>query len=303
MLALLSLVAWRAAAQPSSEPTVRVRRVSLTGTPVDVRVAPGIPTTLNFDADIDPRTVEVAAPGRVTLLDKGVKSITLTPVAALRDAVALRVRFADPALTLEPVFSLRTDPKEVDAQVTAYRDARAPELLRAQVAELEARCAACEAQLAALRERTPPTGPAALVLSGVLGESGVSVNLANHCETGPGAGGVACHDARRFRAEKWVVVAMGVQNAPGGPEWKPGGAWLVNDASGERFAARVVAMAPAVLAPGTAGRVVVEFAKPPDSLGKVVRMEVQEAAGARHLSISGVTWEKAAKPAEKRQAP
>jgi uncharacterized protein (TIGR02268 family) len=298
LLALLSLVAWRAAAQPSSERTVKVRRVSLTGAVVDVRVAPGIPTTLNFDADIDPRTVELDAPGRVTLLGQSARTITLTPVAALREAVVLRVRFADQALPLEPVFSLRMDPDEVDAQVTAYRDARAPELLRAQVAELEARCTACEAQLAALRERTQPTGPASLVLSKQLDADGVHVDRAK-C----GAVGVKCLEAERSLAKSWVVVSFSVKNTPEGPEWRPGGAWLVHEASGERFAARVVAMEPQVLAPGARGRVVAEFAQPPESMGKAVRVEVREAAGARHLSASDVTLKKAAKPAEKRQAP
>jgi uncharacterized protein (TIGR02268 family) len=302
VLALLSLVAWAAAAQPSSEPTVRVRRVPLTGAPVDVRVAPGIPTTLNFDADIDPRKVELGDSGRVKVLEKGPRALTLTPVAPLREAVALRVRFADPALTLEPVFSLRTDPDEVDAQVMVYRDARAPELLRAQVAGLEARCAACEARLAALRERPPPTGPASLVLAGVLGKGSVSRFKAT-CAAGPHSAGKFCRAVWGVLTEEWVVVSFEVNNPPEGPEWRPGGAWLVHEASGERFAARVVAMEPEALAPGAKGRVVVEFATPPPSMGRVARVEVREAAGARHLSASGVTLLGAEKPAETRQAP
>jgi len=175
VLALLSLVAWTAAAQSPTERTVRVRSVPLTGSPVDVRVAPRIPTTLNFDADINPLSVALGDEGRIKLLSVAARAITLTPGSAVDKAVSLRVRFVDACSAVEPVFSLRTDAAEVDAQVTTYRDARAPELLLAQVGELEARAAACEAEVAALRERGMATGPASWVLSGQISERGVQV--------------------------------------------------------------------------------------------------------------------------------
>jgi len=286
VLGLLSLVAWTAAAQPPSERTLRARRVPLTGARVVVRVAPGIPTTLNFDADINPQQVAVGDPGRVTLLSVAPRSITLTPMVELDAPVTLRVRFADAALALEPNLELRADTSEVDAQVTLYWDARAPEGLLAQVAEWEARTAACEAELATLRERGRGTGPAALVLSGQL-KKGVQAD-ALRCP-GTHAGHVACDSPRRYLAATWVVVTFRVVFPPGQPVWKAGRVWLVSEASRERFAARMVAVESEAQEHNGARTVAVEFARPPRHPGAGYRVEVQEADGARTLLLQGVT--------------
>jgi len=302
VLALLSLVAWTATAQSPTERTVRVRRVPLAGSPVDVRVAPGIPTTLNFDADINPLSVAMDAPGRVTVLAVAPRALTLAPVSELDKAVSLRVRFVNACSVLEPVFSLRMDAAEVDAQVTTYRDARAPELLLAQVAELEARAAACEGEVAALRERGGATSPAAWVLSGQLGEKGVQV-VPLTCQLGASAGGVTCEVARRYLAKTWVVVSMPLRNPQGQPAWRPGRAWLVSESHRERIPARVVALETEALAPESAGTLAVEFARPPERPGEVYRVEVQEAEGTRHLSFSGVTVDGAVEPARTEHGP
>ena len=302
VLALLSLVAWTAAAQPLPERTLRVRRVPLTGTAVDVRVAPDIPTTLNFDADIDMRSVALGDEGRIKLMSVAARAITLMPIAELGATVELRARFADACVALEPRFSLRTDAAEVDTQVTAYRDARAPELLRAQVAELEARNTACTTEVAALRARSRATGPAALVLSGQLGPGGVQVDTIR-CDAGTGADAVRCSPSHRFLSKKWVVVSATLLNPPGQPVWKPGGAWLVGESSRERIAARVVALEPEVLAPATTGRVAVEFHRPPRRPSEVYRVEVREAEGTRHLSFPHMNMDAPNTDAPEKAAP
>ena len=302
VLALLSLVAWTAAAQSPTERMVRIRRVPLTGSPVDVRVTPGIPTTLNFDADINPLSVALGDEGRIKLLSVAARAITLMPRSEVGEAVALRVRFADACSALEPEFSLRTDAAAVDAQVTAYRDARAPELLLAQVGELEARTSACEAEVAALRERGRATGPASLVVSGQIGGNGVQV-VSMDCPQGASAGGVTCESAQYILADTWVVVSMLLVNPLGQPAWKPGKAWLVSESHRERTPARVVALEPEALAPDGARTLAVEFARPPKRPGEVYRVEVREAEGSRHLSVSGLTVDDAAKPARKEHGP
>jgi uncharacterized protein (TIGR02268 family) len=296
------MVAWTAAAQPSSERSLRARRTPLAGAPVDVRVAPGIPTTLNFDADINPLSVVLGDEERVKLLSVAPRAITLMPGAALGAPVTLRVRFADACSALEPRFSLRTDAAEVDAQVTVYRDARAPELLLAQVAELEERTTVCEKEVSALRERGGATGPALLVVSGQLDGEGVQVADVE-CRAGANAGGVACRAGQRLLANTWVVVSARLRNPPGQPVWKPGRAWLVSESRRERIPARVVALEPVVLAPDAEGMLAVEFARPPMRPGEGYRVEVQEADGSRHLSVSGVTVDDAKKPGEKGHGP
>lgn len=300
VLALLSLVAWTAAAQSQPERTLRARRVSLTGAAVDVRVAPDIPTTLNFDADLDPLSVTVDE-SHVQLLSVAVRAITLLPVANLKEAVTLRVRFADASLTMEAHFSLRTDAAELDTQVMAYRDALSPALLLARVAELEARTAACEAEAVALRERGRVTDPTALVLSGQLGTEGIQVaDLPDLHDIS--AGGLQWVKVRRFRAETWLVVSATVRNPPGQPVWKPGGAWLVGESSRERMAARVVALEPEALASEAEVTLAMEFPRPPDRPGEVYRVEAQEAEGSRHLSFH-VTVDEPQQAARKKDGP
>ncbi len=284
VLALLSLMAWTAAAQPLPERTLRSRRVPLTGAAVDVRVAPGVPTTLNFDADIHPPSVVLEPSGSVQVLAMAARAITLMPVAELGKAVSLRVRFADACVTLEPRFSLRADAAEVDAQVTAYRTAPAPELLLAQVAELEARAAACEAEVGPLRERVRGTGPASWVISGQLDAAGVRTEGGN-CEWDTGVHGMECDKAAHHLATTWMVVSMRLRLPRGQPAWKPGKAWLVSESSGERFAARGVTLASDTLGPDADATLAVEFFPPSPRLGEHYRVEVHEADGARNLSM------------------
>jgi len=261
-------------------------------------VAPGIPTTLNFVADIDPRSVELTPQGHIQVLSVAARAITLTPVAALGTTVTLRLRFAEACSALEPEFALRTDAEEVDAQVTVYRDARAPELLLAQVAELEARATTCEGEVTALRERGAATGPAFLVVSGQLDAKGVQV-----ADVSCNEGGGVCEEGKRLLATKWVVVSAQLQNPPGQPVWKPGGAWLVSESRRERIPARVVALESKALAPESTAMFAVEFARPPWRPGELYRVEVQESGGSRHLSIRGVTVDEATKPGEKGHGP
>ncbi|QSQ23698.1 DUF2381 family protein [Pyxidicoccus parkwayensis] len=296
VLALLLLTSWTAAAQSPTERTVRVRRVPLTGIPIEVRVAPGIPTTLNFEADIDVQSVVLGATERVRLLAVAPRAITLVSVAELDAGVALHARFAEACLPSEPGFILRADAEEVDAQVTVYRDARAPELLRAQAAEWEARATTCESELATLRERGG-VSLAALVLSGELDGRGVRVDSLQ-CEGGFRASGLECYGVMRFLSVVRVVVFIRLLNAPGHPVWRRGRAWLVSESSGERFEARVVALEPAAFAPGADGTLVLEFPRPPVDAGADFRLEAQDAEGTRHLSIAHVTMDALAEPAQ-----
>jgi len=161
LLALLSTAAWAAEAETAPGPSLRFRRLSLTAKTEVVRVAPNIPTTLTFDAEINTQAVKDHAPARVRLLSISENSVTLLAKEDLGDGVTLHVPFLNEPALAEPEFQLVTATDVADSQVMVYRSANAPELMRAQVAELEARSAACEAQLSAERERSKATGPAA----------------------------------------------------------------------------------------------------------------------------------------------
>nr|WP_246357052.1 DUF2381 family protein [Pyxidicoccus fallax] len=302
VLALLSLVAWtEAAARPPEERTLRARRVVLSGATVDVRVAPGVPTTLNFDADLDPRSVALDDSVRVKLLSVAARAITLVPSTELDGPVTLRARFADAGLTLAPIFSLRADPAEVDAQVMLYRDTRTPELLLARMAELEARAAACEAELAARRDGASATGPAAMVLAGKL-ETGVRAKK-GMCVTHAGTGALACEETWSYLAKEWVVVTIRLRNRSDQPAWKPGRLWLVGESNLERIEARAVSMAAEALEPGSTGTLAVEFPPPPQSPRQAWLLELQESDGARPSPIALITFDIADASAPKKDGP
>jgi len=286
LLVLLSMAAWAAEAETAPGPSLRFRRVPLTVKTEVVRLAPGIPTTLNFDADINPQKVALDAPARVRLLGIAERSVTLLAEGDLGEGVTLRVPFLNEPTRAEPVFQLVTDANVADTQVMVYRSANAPELMQARLTELEARSAACEAELSTQRERSKATGPAGWVLSGQVDKGGVEfAPLKRWSDTG--TAGMRATEGRRFLADAWVVLEVEVENGSGQP-WRPGRAWLESASTGSRVEARTVGMAPEVLAPGETGRVVVEFGGQPGREGEGFGLVVQGAEGGGALSGTGV---------------
>jgi uncharacterized protein (TIGR02268 family) len=286
LLVLLSMAAWAAEAQTAPGPSLRFRRVPLTGKPEVVRLALGIPATLTFDAVINPQKVRLDAPARVTLLGISERSVTLLAEAELGEGVTLRVPFLMEPSLAEPAFQLVTASDVADAQVMVYRSATAPELMQARLTELEARSAACEAQLATECERSKAAGPAAWVLSRQVDDEGVRVAELKPLSNMSTAG-IRAQRVRRFLAKAWAVLQVEVWNRSAQP-WRPGRAWLESASTGSRVAARTVRMAPEVLAPEGNARVVVEFEGKPGSEGEVFRLVVEDADGARPLSVAGV---------------
>ncbi|MFP2934179.1 DUF2381 family protein [Pyxidicoccus sp. 3LG] len=286
LLVLLSMAAWAGEAQPAPSPSLQFRRVPLVGKREVVRLAPGIPATLTFDAEINPEKVRLDAPAPVKLLAIAENAVTLVAEGDLGAGATLRVPFLNAPTLAEPAFQLVTASDVADAQVMVYRSANAPELMRAQVAELEARSAACEAQLSTERERSKATGPAAWVLSRQVDAAGVRVAELKRLSD-VGTAGLKATSVHRFLADTWAVLEVEVRNTSGQP-WRPGRAWLESASTGRRVNARTVSMAPEVLATGEPGRVVVEFEGPPGSVGEVFRLVVEDADGARPLTVAGV---------------
>lgn len=285
--AFLSVVAWAAEAEPSRAPSLQFRRVLLTAKPEVVRMTPGIPTTISFDAELNPRSVRLGDSPRVRLLETGRHSVTLLSDGDLGAGVELRVAFlSEPALP-EPVFKLVTDEAVADAQVVVFRGASATELLQARLTELEARGAACEARLAAQRDRA--ASPIEWVLSRQVEEWRVRVTTfrARH-----DAEGLTAADLRRVQADAWVVLEVELTNESGRP-WQPRAAWLEGPSTG-RVEARTVAMKPEVLPPGGTGRVAAEFEwrrGQSGAPGEELRWVLEAAGGTRPLSIAGVVLE------------
>lgn len=263
-----------------------MRNVVLSAKAEAIRVSTSVPTTLTFDVAVNARAAVLSDTALVEVLAVGERSLTLRALEALHEPVTLRVPLSDASALMAPVFKLTTTADVVDAQVLVFRDDSSPELLRARLADLEARCAACEAALAEQRERGAAKRPADWVLSGQVKERGVKVArlfASRQASAMDARVGVAA----RFLADTWVAFKLQVENDFGQP-WRPGRAWLEDAVTGQRVAARALLSSLEDIPLGGVGHVVVEFGwKNGDSTGEY-RLVIEAAGGGAPLVIPGV---------------
>lgn len=141
-----------------------------------LRVAPGVVTTVLFDADILPESVERASLEKLfARVDVYARAVILKPALDMPGVSPplLAVRFAGEAAPSRVTFLLTTDATEVDAQVEVFRRELPSEELGAELTSLRARCAATEAGLAALRAQCAVSGLGGAILTGVIDQEGV----------------------------------------------------------------------------------------------------------------------------------
>nr|WP_255203398.1 DUF2381 family protein [Myxococcus sp. AM011] len=264
------------------------RRVSLTvataDKPVELHVAPDYLTALEFDSPIDRAAVSLGDSGsRLALFEVNARSIVLKPAMDLGPGrgVELIVPFADSAAPSRVMFSLVTHPAEMDAQVMVSRMPRTAEAIQAELDEVRATCGAKDAELEALRARTVASGPAGMILSGLLGDEGFR---ARRSPVLGAADGLEPEEAVTYRAGGWGAVALRVRNT--GPQpWTPVEARLSMVASGERINVLAVRMREPRIEPGGAALVVVETGAPNWPERALLRLELRDKDGGRRLLI------------------
>ncbi|WP_147446549.1 DUF2381 family protein [Corallococcus sp. CA047B] len=232
-----------------------------------LRVAPGVVTTVVFNDDILPASVDTRALAPLFAQAKVYPGVmVLRPSVAMPDASRplITARFAGEDAPRQVTFLLVTDPKEVDTLVEVSRHALSPEALGEELALLRAQCAATEAGLALLRARCDQTGLGGAVLIGALGQAPVSVERPVKALNGPGVKVVGSTVLYRHITTRVMAFTLG--NAPEAAPWVPGVARLtLLDADGKP--GRVVLEAPvrmldARLTPGMRGQAVVEWHMP-----------------------------------------
>ncbi|RJS27866.1 hypothetical protein DRW03_00050 [Corallococcus sp. H22C18031201] len=295
-LPLALLVGLTAMAQPQEGlrgRELKRRRVALTGStadkPVELHVAPGYLTTLEFDSLVRRDAVVLSTPAdRLALFEINNRSIVLKPAMDLGagHGVELTVPFADGAAPTRVVFSLVTHPSEVDGQVMVSRLPRTAEAIQGELDELRASCATKDAELDALRARSAASGPAGMILAGLLGEGSFRVGRADVLGTGDG---LNPEQGVTYRASGWGAVALRVRNT-GSQPWAPTEARLSVVASGERINVLGVGMKESQIRPGGASLVVVETGAPNWPEGAILRLELRDKEGARRLLIPRFTF-------------
>ncbi|MFY0572812.1 DUF2381 family protein [Archangium lansingense] len=271
-----------AAAQPPARER-QERQVVLPSNPgepaLEARVAAGVATYLRFDAPIDRAAVEVE--GRATrfrVVDPGERTITLEPTVepGPGEKLVVRVRYKDGASPAGATLLLVSHPTLVDKEVEVVRRPRTLEAMEAALAEKDA-------ELAALRALS---GPAGFVFSGRLTLAGVKARPLEHVSDSTQSG-LKVAGGEGYRAGLWALVAVRVRNLPGQQPWKPAEARLTL-ADGTPVKVRSVDMNKAQLSSGEEGFVAVETEAPFWKVDDVLRLELLDKSGSRHLSIPKV---------------
>jgi len=269
------LVACSTAVEAQQPAVVRVRReqqlvlsqVPAGGGP-ELRVAPGIPTVVGFDAQVAHAEVTRKGPGRLVSAEVVGRSVSIKSREELAsgERVPLEVLLVQGPTRHRLVFQLVSRPGEVDTRVDVELSPSST------TSELE--------PVVAFPQRED--GPfSRMVFSGVMSWSGVTGSMFPGKTIGTG---VLATRPWEYRAEHGRAITFLVHNPEGARPWfasevvclSPTGEVLE---SGVRW--RVSMAAP--IEPGSSGQVVVESAD--EGAGAPVRLEVREVGGNRVVRV------------------
>ncbi|WP_120620431.1 DUF2381 family protein [Corallococcus sp. CA049B] len=235
-----------------------------------LRVAPGTVTTVVFNEDILPASVEMKALAPLFGQWKVYPGVmVLRPAVAMPETSRplITARFAGEDAPRQVSFLLVTDPKEVDTVVEVSRHALSAEDLGEELSLLRGRCVAAEAGLATLRAQCAQTGLAGAVLTGALGPAPVSMEWAPKAVEASGL--EFLESALLYRHIRTRLMAFTLRNSPDAAAWVPGVGRLIQLGADEKERQVIhreipVRMLETRLAPGASGQVVLEWHMPQD---------------------------------------
>ncbi|NOK33643.1 DUF2381 family protein [Corallococcus exercitus] len=289
LLSLLLLGTNVTAQEPSRGRELVQRRVTLsqsaTGKPVELHVASGSLTALEFDSPVDRAGVKLGdAKDRFELIVATDRLIMLKPTGDMGtgERVLLTVPFADGMAPARAVFALVTNATQVDAQVQVSRLPRTAEAVQAELDEVRAACAGKNIELEALRARSAATGPSGMLLAGMLDIDGFQAKELTDLPPSP-TDGLKAERVKAFRGTGWVALSLEITNE-GAVAWTPLEARL-SPVGGGRSRAATVAMKEPRIAPGGKALVVVEARGEDWPEGSDRRVELRDSTGARRLLI------------------
>ncbi|WIG96098.1 DUF2381 family protein [Myxococcus sp. SDU36] len=154
-------VLWAAAGQAAALDTpgtgTSVRRIDVQAgmlvTPPEVRISPGLSTTLFFDARIRPEQLVLEGRERFQRFGVTEDHLVLVPSSTFREGERLRleVRFHDGAVPERAVVVLVVDSARAERQIELYRHARSAASYRQEVEELRAEMLRLERQVQQLQ--------------------------------------------------------------------------------------------------------------------------------------------------------
>jgi uncharacterized protein (TIGR02268 family) len=253
-----------AAAQPASLKRAAPRTVVITGQPGkphDIRVAPGVLTTLLLDAPIERLSVKVEGRERFSVMDAGDQLIALMPESPLspEESLTLRARYRAGSPEFAE-FRLIAASAEVDTVVTVNRPQPPAEACQAELFAARQRCEAQEQELKQLKAWLPAASPAALGLAELVDEGGVKVERDPDKMTGLRP--LESEGLTRMRAAEWAVVVLHKVRNSGQEPWTPTWAEFTPMAGGPPRKARALLPLRVAIAPGEQVRMAIEVEMP-----------------------------------------
>ena len=272
------------------------RRIDVAGragdTARELRVAPGVVTSLVFDTPLDLEAMKAELEGlgaRFGLADVGQSRMTmlLRPSADFTPGSRQRVevRFSRGEEPRRAVLELVSVPKaEAERQVEVTRQ-RPPEEER--VAALEARGAACEAELEAVKARSAMP-LAMLVLEGELKpdrHQGSRPLIPREDRTR--LEGVSLTQVFLYRAQRRAALSLRLNLSRRARRWVPAEAVVEDARTGQRLKVHGVAMKQPAMEPGSEALLVVEWDATSEA-GGTVDVRVLERDGERHITVGDV---------------
>jgi len=282
LVPLLAALATTPPDGPSSEvssPEPRSRRVvipEVTSAPrPEARLAPDSSTTFRFESRLDPTAFSLERREEYfTLVEVGTHAVTLEPGKALPgDGLALTVGLLEGGFREQVTFTLLPATSEVDAQVRVVSAPLSVPVLQARLDIMRVRCEA--------------GAFARLVLSGRIGEKGVTTEK---LPVPPTENELRAVHARVHRAEglTGVEVQLVLSGAATKP-WLPGEALLL-DEKGEVVARPGVWLDGTRLAPGEKRTLALELDPLPGGAPRPLLMEIREKEGARTVRVQGLEF-------------
>ncbi|WP_408888705.1 DUF2381 family protein [Myxococcus faecalis] len=276
VLPLTLVLAWGSTAHAEPSPGPRVRRersvtvASDAGAPLPVvYIAQDTPTLFLFPSAIQRKSLTFDE-SRLRVLDAGARSVIVQAVSDLPrgEHQELGVFFADGKAPERAVFSLMTDPTEVDSRIDVERE--------------EAPNTVCEPS-------TPCSAPKPedFVLLGYVGKEGVTTSRSQGQEP---MQDLAVESYIALRGRGWILVDVIIQNESEQSAWTPREATFMGHV-GVPLRARLIAVKPGPIAPGRNRRVLAVVEVPAANADLVFTLEVL-GDGGRRLRIPGVRFPK-----------
>jgi uncharacterized protein (TIGR02268 family) len=297
LLALLAGVP--AAAQPASEQrgTANERHLELTadsaGPQPEVRISPGLATTLVFNAPLLPAGVQVEDERRVALAVNESRSlVTLLPSDSPPPdkPLSLTVRFADGAVPESVTFRL-VPHSRAERQVRVYRQPRSADSYKQEAGRERERAERCEAELARTQAEQPhPEGLVGLFDTELVGRGhGLREKTLTGSITQRSGEILRVTESFSYRTGQAprVLVELWVEHT-GNQPWTLEEAELMNMEGTRLHVLRVWPSRP--ISPGDSRQLVVEAKATKAQSRGTFLLGLKEAGGANTVTVRGVTF-------------